>query len=130
MAGTTIRMTASKQLTLEKIHETLHRIKRVESISKTVQEIGGVQIWVLAYERYYFRIGGYASATIVLTEREDTQSACIVASGGGEGAVNYSWGANRNFAKDCVEVMLRCGFTPVESDPDTRGKPFSERFSK
>ena len=130
MAGATIHLSANKQYDLHKIHEKIHRMDRAEQISKSVQEINGVTVWVLAYERYYFRVGGYASVTVVLTEHDQTQTACIVASGGGQGIINHSWGANRNFAKDCVEVLRSCGFDVVESDLDTRGKGFSERFLK
>ena len=56
MAGVTVRMTAGKQYTLSQIQEKIRLIDRIEEVSRTVEEISGVTIWILAYERYYFRI--------------------------------------------------------------------------
>lgn len=130
MAGATIRMTAEKQNTLQKIHEEIHYIVGAEQISKSEYVINGVTIWILAYEKYYARTGSYTSATVMLTEYEQAQTACIVASGGGGGIINHSYGANRNFAKACVEALEACGFSVTESDLDTQGKGFAERFLK
>ena len=49
-------------------------------------------------------------------------------SGGGAGIVNHSFGANRRFAKECVEKLEACGFTVVSSDLDRQG--IAERFFK
>lgn len=130
MAGATIYMTATKQNSLKEIHEKIHYIEGAEQISKSEQVIHDVVIWTLAYEKYYFRTGSYTSVTIVLTEHGQAQTACVVSSGGGEGVINISYGANRNFAKACVQVLEDCGFTVMESDLDTRGKGFVERFFK
>ncbi len=130
MAGITVRMTAGKQYTLSQIQEKIRLIDRIEEVSRTVEEIGGVTIWILAYERYYFRIGGYASMTVILTEHDREQTACIVISGGGEGKMGFSYGANRNFAVEGVEVLESCGFQVVESDPNPRKQGFRAQFLK
>lgn len=130
MAGATIRMTAKKQKTLQDIHEKIHYIEGAEQISKSEYTINGVTIWILAYEKYYFRTGSYASVTVMLTEYEQEQAACIVASGGGGGIINHSYGANRNLAKACVQTLEACGFSVIESDLDASGKGIVERFLK
>ena len=130
MAGATIRMTASKQMTLQEIHEKIHYIEGAEQISKSVQTINDVTIWTLVYEKFYFRVGSYTSLTVVLTEHGQKQTACIVAAGGGEGVVNYSYGANRNFAKSCVQALELCGFTAMDSDLDTHSKGLFARILK
>lgn len=130
MAGATILMNADKQYSLQEIHEKIHYIKGAEQISKSVQTIHDVLVWTLSYEKYFFRAGGYATLTVTLTEYGQKQTACIVASGGGAGIINHSLGANRGFAKDCVEVLESCGFAVVESDLDQNGKGFAERFLK
>lgn len=128
MAGTTITMKTNKRKTLQEIHAEIHYIVDAEQVSKTEQTVNGVTIWTLAYEKYFFRTGSFASVTVVLTEHEDEQTACIVASGGGAGMVNHSFGANRRFAKECVEKLEGCGFTVVSSDLDRQG--IAERFFK
>lgn len=130
MAGATIRMTANKQRTLQEIHEKIHNIEGSEQISKSAQTINDVTIWTLVYEKFYFRVGSYTSVTVVLTEHRQEQTACIIAAGGGEGVVNYSYGANRNFAKSCVQVLEACGFTAMNSDLDTHSKGLFEKIFK
>jgi hypothetical protein len=128
MAGATIHMTANKQRTLQEIHEKIHYIEGAEQISKSAQAINGVTIWTLVYEKFYFRVGSYTSVTIVLTEHGQEQTACVVAAGGGEGVVNYSYGANRNFAKACVQMLETCGFTVMDSDLDMHSKGIFQRI--
>lgn len=128
MAGTTITMKANKRKTLQEIHAEIHYIVDAEQISKTEQTVNGVTIWTLAYEKYFFRTGSFTSVTVVLTEYENEQTACIVASGGGAGMVNHSYGANRRFAKECLEKLESCGFAVVSSDLDRKG--ITERFFK
>lgn len=130
MAGATIHMTASKHRTLQEIHEKIHYIEGAEQISKSAQTINGVTIWTLVYEKFYFRVASFASLTIVLTEHGQEQTACIVAAGGGGGLVNYSYGANRNFAKACVQVLEACGFTIIDSDLDMHSKGLFARIFK
>lgn len=130
MAGATIQLTTKKQYSLQEIHEKIHYIKGAEHISKTAQTINDVVIWTLAYEKYYFRTSSYTSMTVVLTEHEQEQTASVVSSGGGTGMVNQSLGANRKFAKECVEVLESCGFSVIASDLDEKDKGFIERFLK
>ena len=130
MAGATIRMNAKKQSSLQEIHSKIRSIEGAEQISKSSQTINDVTIWTLVYEKFYFRTGSYTSVTVVLTEYGQEQTACIVASGGGEGIVNHSFGANRNFAKSCVQVLESCGFTALESDLDTHSKGLFARIFK
>ena len=80
------------------------------------------------YEKHYIRTHGYTTATVALTEFGEDQTACVITSGGGEGIQNYSYGANRSLAKECVRVLESCGFTIAESDLETKGKSFAERF--
>lgn len=130
MAGTTIRMNAERQNSLEKIYNKIRTIEGAEQISKSSQIINEVSIWTLVYEKYYFRTGSYTSAVIVLTEHRQKQTACIICSGGGAGVGNYSFGSNHKFATDCVRALEACGFSVIESDLDMKDKGFIERFFK
>lgn len=127
MAGVTAQLIARKQKTLQEIYESLNTVTDVEQISKNEQIINDVVIWTLAYERLFVRAGSYCSAIVILTEHETEQSAFVVASGGGD-SINFSYGANRRFAKDCVEKLETCGFIIVHSDLDKQRKGFIARF--
>ena len=130
MAGATIRMTATKQKTLQQIYEKVHYVEGAEQISKLEVTVNGVEIWTLAYEKYFFRTGSYASVTVVLTEFGQEQTACVVASGGGAGINNFSYGANRNFARACVLALEECGFSVLESDIEIHPQGFLKRLFK
>lgn len=128
MAGATVRMTARKQESLQTVYNKLRSIDGAEQIAKSTQTVNDVEIWTLVYEKYFLRTGSYTSVTVVLTEFGPIQTACVVASGGGEGLANYSFGANRNFAKDCVKALESCGFQIVESDLGKQDKGLLERI--
>ena len=120
MAGTVIRMSSKKRHSLQAIHEKIHYITGVEQISKTVQTFSEAEIWLLVYEKYFVRTGGYNSLTVLLSEQGDTQTAEIIATGGGGGIVNQSFGANRKLAKECMQALEEMGFT-VESASGEKG---------
>ncbi len=106
----TVYMSAKKQKSLQEIYETICSITGIEKESRTAQTVNGVQIWTLVYEMYYFRTKSYASLTVVLTEYDNRQTACIVGSGGGGGLFNVSYGANRDFVIRCEDALKKCGF--------------------
>jgi len=135
MAGVTVRMNGKRQHSLEEIHGKItekvcgkfHDIGDTEEVSKTAFMIGDVEIWVLSYEKYYLRVHSCAALTIVMAEREDEQTACVVASAGGSGYANRSWGANRDFAKSFVQLLESCGFQIADTYSSGEAKDAIER---
>lgn len=130
MAGITIRMKAQKRTELADVHAKIHYIEGVELVSKVENTFNGVTSWLLAYEKYFTRTGSFAGLTVLLTECEQEQFADLVAFGGGSGIVNYSFGANRKLAEDCVKALLECGFEVTGLDPEEGKKGLLERFFK
>lgn len=128
MAGTTTHMKSEKKVSLQEIHRKIRNISGAEQVSNSLQRINDVEILTLVFEKYYLRTGSFTSVTIVLTEYGEEQTACVVSSGGGEGMVNFSMGANRNFAKACVQELETCGFVTMNSELENRGKGIVERF--
>lgn len=128
MAGTSIQMIAEKKISLQEINRKIRNISGGEQVSNFTQRINDVEIMTLVYEKYYLRTGSFTSVTIVLTEYGEEQTACVVSSGGGEGLVNFSMGANRNFAKACVQELKACGFVAMNSELNSRSKGIVERF--
>lgn len=113
MDRTTVHMSAKKQISLQEVHDIVHQFLKTEGAehkSKTIQKINGVEIWTLVYEMFFFRSRNYASLTIVLTEYDDEQTACIVGSGAGGGVLNVSHGAGRKFTELCEKSLQECGF--------------------
>ena len=128
MPGTTVRMTAKKQMHLSEIRRKLCGIHEVDEVDSVEKAVNGVAICTLVFEKYYFRSDGYASAVVVLTEYEKEQTACIIASGAAGRALNIGFGATRHFAKDCMKVLEACGFTVTDSD--LKNDSFFEKIFK
>ena len=60
-------------------------------------KIGDVTVGVFIYENYFFRNGSYASLTVVLVSQGNTSTILTVGSGGGDGILGLSWGAEADF---------------------------------
>lgn len=65
---------------------------------------------MLSFEKYYLRNGSYASLALLLTQTGGIQTADIVASGGGGGILNWSWGANDSFAGKAAKILKKYDF--------------------
>lgn len=55
-----------------------------------------------------------ASLTLQCNDDGETQEATIIGTGGGEGMINLSWGANKNYANQARDILLKHGFRVVE----------------
>lgn len=88
------------------------------------------EVWLLVYEKYYFRINSYASLTVLLTQQGGEQSAQIIASGGGSGLSNVSLAANRRFAEECVQALAEHGFSVDAQNSDPLPKNLLDRYMK
>ena len=137
MAAVTVQMKGTRQYTLEEIHRIINEklcgkfrgdIDKAEEVAKTVTAINDVEIWTLAYEKYYSRVHSCAALTVVMTEHEQEQTACVIACAGGSGYANYSRGTNRDFAKLCVHVLESHGFHVTESDWGMNAEGLFDRF--
>lgn len=84
--------------------------KGAEFLCRSEKILSGSVVDFLAFERYYFRNGSYASLSVMLTENGEEQTADIVGSGGGEGIFNIGLGANTDFAEMAADVLRQNGF--------------------
>ena len=82
-----------------------------ELLYETKKDFGEDSIVLLSFEKYYFRNNSSASLTVLLTQKCGIQTADIVATGGGSGIFNISWGANDSFAGKAVKILNKYGFT-------------------
>ncbi|MGN0804367.1 MAG: DUF6054 family protein [Candidatus Coproplasma sp.] len=71
------------------------------------------RVVLLCFEQYYFRCSNYVSLTVMLVDSEDEQEATIIGFGGGGGWLNISWGANKSFADNAVNILSKFGFTEI-----------------
>ena len=110
MNGTTFSMTALRPCTMRQAHEAIHAIRGMEQVSAVTQQFSGETVLLLVYEKYYMRVGSFATLVVLLTQRGEALEAEIIASGGGRGIGNFSYGANERLAKECVEALEAVGF--------------------
>lgn len=73
-------------------------------------QVGSGDVALLCFEKLFYRNGSYASLTVMLTDDGETQTADIIGYGGGEGLLNFSLGANRDFAAMAEEILKKQGF--------------------
>lgn len=128
MGRTRVRMTGKKQRTLDQIVQSIQRSDDVELVAKRDHCFGDVHVCFLVYEMYFFRTGSYASLSVLLVEQGEEQTADIVTSGGGEGLLNASYGAERSLARSCVRALEQIGFEIDPSASDEIPKSWLERL--
>lgn len=74
------------------------------------RQIGDIKQILLVFEAFYIRTGSYGSLTVNLTVSNDNHIIDLIPSGGGDGLLNISWGANANFAQKAQEILENYGY--------------------
>ena len=80
-----------------------------------MSEVNGVKVLLLILERYYMRNGSMAVSTVQIIDSGEVQQATIIGTGGGEGLMNVSRGANQDFARRVAKVLAKLGFEEIRS---------------
>ena len=75
-----------------------------------MSEVNGIKVLLLILERYYMRNGSMAVSTVQIIDSGEVQQATIIGTGGGEGLMNISLGANQDFARRVAKVLAKLGF--------------------
>ena len=70
---------------------------------------------LLILERYYMRNGSMAVSTVQIIDSGEVQQVTIIGTGGGEGLMNISLGANQDFARRVAKVLAKLGFEEIRS---------------
>jgi hypothetical protein len=82
-----------------------------ELVVKDYTQMGAAGVVFIIFEKYFFRNNSYATLTVLLTHFEGIQTAKVVGSGGGEGLLNISWGANKSLANQAVSTLNKLNFS-------------------
>ena len=80
-----------------------------------MSEVNGVKVLLLILERYYMRNGSMAVSTVQIIDSGEVQQATIIGTGGDEGLMNISLGANQDFACRVAKVLAKLGFEEIRS---------------
>ena len=86
-------------------------------LGSTVQQAGEMgRTWedhavrVIVAEKYFMRIGSFASLTIMISGDAASSRVDAVASGAGDGPLNFNWGAQEAFEEDFRRAMRELGY--------------------
>lgn len=104
------KMIGNHKFQIEELTRILKTDLPGELVTESLRYFDHCKVVLLFFEKYYFRNGSYANLTIMLTETEESQTADIIGSGGGEGIFNISWGANTDFAEAAESILANRGF--------------------
>ena len=110
MAGTVIKMSGHHEQGIKDLAGILKWNLKADLVSESCQDFGDAAVILLCFEKFYWRVGSYASLTVMLTEHETEQTADLIGFGGGSSMVNFDYGANTNFAKLAKKLLIENGF--------------------
>ena len=104
----TIKMRKDIPCDIRMLADTLKDVLWSELICE--EPVQNSSVLLLCFEQYYFRASNYVSLSVLLSDEAGQARAVIVGSGGGDGLLNISWGANRAIAKKAQRVLEENGF--------------------
>ncbi len=111
MSSTNTKMSGDKSSSIEKAAKGLKNKIGAELVDESYCYLDdSTTVILLVFEKYFMRNGSYAGLTVQFIENDNVQMANIIASAGGEGIFNLSWGANSDFAYEAENILRNYGF--------------------
>ena len=69
-----------------------------------------MRVTTMVFEKYYMRVGNYASLTVTVSGRDGDVWVDLISAGSRSGVLSFSWGAEDNFVRKAADVLARHGF--------------------
>lgn len=86
----------------------------VELIDEIKQSRDDFQVFMLVYEKFYYRSSNRASLSILITGDTNDSKIDVVSSGGGQGWLfKFSWGAEKNFVNGLRKILINKGYQEI-----------------
>lgn len=95
----------------ERIPESGLSCALIDSASRNGAEL-------LVFEKYFFRAGNCASLSVMLTAENGGVIVDSVGAGAQEGILDFTWGAEEDFALEVQDVLGPMGFTVFEQSEE------------
>lgn len=111
MAGRSLKMTRIGHNDIVDISNNFKKELNSDLVFENWRYVNDVRIINLTFEKFYWRTGGYAGLTILLTESNLIQTADVVGFAGGEGIFNLNMGVNNDFVENAKKVLSKQGFS-------------------
>jgi len=82
-----------------------------ELVDSIYRAAGSMGIYVMVFEKYYWRAGNRASLTVVVSGEGERVFVDAIGSGGGQGPIfKFSWGAEEDFVALVGDILAKYGF--------------------
>jgi len=82
-----------------------------ELVDSIQRRVGDSTLYVIVFEKYYWRASNRASLTVVVSGDGDNVYVDAIGSGGGQGPIfKMSWGAERSFVSTVEQILQPLGF--------------------
>lgn len=118
MSCTTVELKREAIIGLEEIGKKIREDLSGDFVSselavRKITEAEGARVLLMVFEKYYWRNGSMAVTVVQIVDTGEEQRAVVAGTGGGEGILNISFGANRDYAERISEALMRMGFQVV-----------------
>lgn len=82
-------------------------VKLVAENTVTVEKI---EVTTRVYEKFFLRSSSYASISLTVIGNQEEVIISAIGAAGGEGLLNISWGAEKNFVTRLEKALIDQGF--------------------
>lgn len=118
MSSTIIKMKRDESSSLIDLSRAVGRDLSGDMVSpefscREITEINDTKVMLMIMEKYFMRNGSMAVVSLEVIDSGEDQTAIIVGTGGGQGLLNLSFGANGDFALRVAEALKKCGFSKI-----------------
>lgn len=116
MSSTIIQMKSPSDIRLQELADRIverFREEQAEVSLHQISDVNGAKVLLLVLEKFYMRNASMTVCTIQIIDSGEEQTATIVGTGGGDGLLNISLGANKDIARRAAGVLGSLGFAEV-----------------
>jgi len=85
---------------------------------KINREVETSEVVLIIFEKYYMRNKSFTTLTILISQDLDELTVDVIGSGGGTGALSFSWGSNKDFANEASKILTSKGFEILSENGD------------
>lgn len=116
MNNSVLKLKSDKTETLSEIEKNIEeKLKKdslypAETVYKEIKKVNDSSILLMVFEKYYIRMGCRTSVVLQIEERDDTQSAVIIGTGGGSAVYGVNYGAYTDFVLKIEKILHSIGF--------------------
>lgn len=82
----------------------------VKLVAENAVTVEKVEVTTRVYEKFFLRSSSYASISLTVIGNQEEVIISAIGAAGGEGLLNISWGAEKNFVTRLEKALIDQGF--------------------